>query len=46
MWQEVPTFDMSQHFLISSAAKTLSLAQVFRLSDAGSRNDVPECALG
>src|SRR3982074_2558809 len=25
---------MSQHFLLSKAAKTLSLAQVFRMSDA------------
>ena len=24
---------MSQHFLLSSAAKTLSLAQVFRMTD-------------
>jgi len=27
-------FDMSQHFLLSSRAKTLSLASVFRMSDA------------
>lgn len=31
-------FDMSQHFLLSPAAKTLSLAKVMRMSDAEARN--------
>jgi hypothetical protein len=37
MWQYVLTFEnipMSQHFLLSRPAKSLSLAQVFRMSDA------------
>jgi transposase-like protein len=31
-------FDMSQHFLLSPAAKTLSLAKVMRMSDADARD--------
>ena len=34
MCEEDRTFTMSQHFLLSPAAKTLSLASVFRMSDA------------
>jgi transposase-like protein len=31
-------FDMSQHFLLSPAAKTLSLAKVMRMTDLEARN--------
>jgi hypothetical protein len=36
---------MAQHILLSAKAKTLTLATVFRMSDAESRNDVPQGAL-
>ncbi len=36
---------MSQHFLLSRAAKTLSLASIFRMSDAEAETMFLPCAL-
>ncbi len=45
MYNIIGCGDMSQHFLLSRAAKTLSLASIFRMSDAEAETMFLPCAL-